>query len=180
MYFDAGARRSLHTHPTDQLLYFLEGEGVVGTRTERRIYRVGGMAVIPADEWHWHGATPTSPMCHLSMPGGPSVWGARGADARLGHLHGIEGPRVTALLLEIVETFDDDPAGTPSVPGAPRDRADNGRIPDLLERAARQRPEVRIDLGSGDPRARHRSAACARGARPRAKTCGAPSSATGR
>jgi quercetin dioxygenase-like cupin family protein len=62
VYFDAGARTIPHTHSTDQLLYFLEGEGVVGTLSERRIYRVGGMAFIPADEWHWHGATPTSPM----------------------------------------------------------------------------------------------------------------------
>jgi quercetin dioxygenase-like cupin family protein len=75
VFFDAGARTIPHTHSTDQLLYFLEGEGVVGTRAERRIYRPGGMAVIPADEWHWHGATPTSATCHLSIrPGGPSVW----------------------------------------------------------------------------------------------------------
>lgn len=75
VFFDAGARTIPHTHSTDQLLYFLEGEGVVGTREERRGYRPGGMAVIPANEWHWHGATPTSSTCHLSIrPGGPSVW----------------------------------------------------------------------------------------------------------
>jgi quercetin dioxygenase-like cupin family protein len=75
VFFDPGARTLPHTHSTDQLLYFLEGEGVVGTRTGRRVFAVGGMAVIPADEWHWHGATPTSSMCHLSIrPGGPSVW----------------------------------------------------------------------------------------------------------
>lgn len=75
VFFDAGARTMPHTHSTDQLLYFLEGEGVVGTLEERRGYRPGGMAVIPANEWHWHGATPTSSTCHLSIrPGGPSVW----------------------------------------------------------------------------------------------------------
>ena len=75
VFFEAGARTIPHTHSTDQLLYFLEGEGVVGTQADRRLYRAGGMAVIPADEWHWHGATPTSPTCHLSIrPGGPSVW----------------------------------------------------------------------------------------------------------
>jgi quercetin dioxygenase-like cupin family protein len=75
VFFDAGARTIPHTHSTDQLLYFLEGEGVVGTEAERRRYPPGGMAVIPADTWHWHGATPASPMCHLSIrPGGPSVW----------------------------------------------------------------------------------------------------------
>ncbi|MGZ8565542.1 MAG: cupin domain-containing protein [Actinomycetota bacterium] len=75
VFFDPGARTMPHTHATDQLLSFLEGEGVVGTRGERRRYRPGGLAVIPANEWHWHGATPTSAMCHLSIrPGGPSVW----------------------------------------------------------------------------------------------------------
>jgi quercetin dioxygenase-like cupin family protein len=75
VFFDAGARTIPHTHATDQLLYFLDGEGVVGSRAERRIYRAGGMAVVPADEWHWHGATPSSSTCHLSIrPGGPSVW----------------------------------------------------------------------------------------------------------
>lgn len=75
VFFDAGARTIPHTHSTDQLLYFLEGEGVVGTEAERRLHRAGGMSVIPAGEWHWHGATPNAAMCHLSIrPGGPSVW----------------------------------------------------------------------------------------------------------
>jgi quercetin dioxygenase-like cupin family protein len=75
VFFDAGARTMPHTHSTDQLLVFVEGEGVVGTRGERRIFRAGGSAFIPADEWHWHGATPASSMCHLSIrPGGPSTW----------------------------------------------------------------------------------------------------------
>ena len=75
VFFEAGARTMPHVHSTDQLLVFVEGEGVVGTQEARRIYRVGEMAAIPADEWHWHGATPDSSVCHLSIrPGGPSVW----------------------------------------------------------------------------------------------------------
>jgi quercetin dioxygenase-like cupin family protein len=75
VFFNAGARTLPHTHSTDQLLHFVEGEGVVGTRDERRRYVAGGSALIPANEWHWHGATPDSPMCHLSIrPGGPSSW----------------------------------------------------------------------------------------------------------
>lgn len=75
VFFEAGARTMPHTHSTDQLLYFLEGEGIVGTLADRRLYRTGGMAVIPANEWHWHGATPASGTSHLSIrPGGPSVW----------------------------------------------------------------------------------------------------------
>jgi quercetin dioxygenase-like cupin family protein len=75
VFFDAGARTMPHTHATEQLLYFVDGEGVVGVEGARRLYRPGGMAVVPANTWHWHGATPTSSMTHLSIrPGGPSVW----------------------------------------------------------------------------------------------------------
>ena len=75
VYFEAGARTKPHTHSTDQLLVFLEGEGVVADRGVRRRYRAGGMAVVPAGEWHWHGATPETGTCHLSIrPGGPSAW----------------------------------------------------------------------------------------------------------
>lgn len=75
VFFDAGARTMPHTHSTEQLLYFVDGEGVVGVEGIRRRYRPGGMALIPANAWHWHGATPASPMTHLSIrPGGPSTW----------------------------------------------------------------------------------------------------------
>lgn len=75
VFFEAGARTLPHTHSTEQLLYFLDGEGIVATRAERRLYGPGGMALVPPGEWHWHGATPSSAMCHLSIrPGGPSAW----------------------------------------------------------------------------------------------------------
>ncbi|MGH2640088.1 MAG: cupin domain-containing protein [Actinomycetota bacterium] len=75
VYFDAGSRTKPHIHSTEQLLYFLEGEGIVADRTARRRYRPGGMAVIPAGEWHWHGAAQDHATCHLSIrPGGPSRW----------------------------------------------------------------------------------------------------------
>lgn len=75
VFFDAGSRTKPHTHSTEQLLYFLDGEGIVGDREGRRTFRAGGMAVIPAGEWHWHGATPERATSHLSIrPGGPSSW----------------------------------------------------------------------------------------------------------
>lgn len=75
VFFDAGARTLPHTHSTDQLLYFFDGEGIVGTQDDKHLYQAGGMAMIPAGEWHWHGAVPTSPAGHLSIrPGGPSSW----------------------------------------------------------------------------------------------------------
>ncbi len=75
VFFEPGARTVPHTHRTAQLLYFLDGEGIVGTADERLLYGPGGMAHIPADEWHWHGATPARGTSHLSIrPGGPSSW----------------------------------------------------------------------------------------------------------
>jgi quercetin dioxygenase-like cupin family protein len=75
VYFDAGSRTKPHTHSTEQLLVFLEGEGIVADRTTRRRYRAGGLAVVPAGEWHWHGATADTATGHLSIrPGGPSAW----------------------------------------------------------------------------------------------------------
>jgi quercetin dioxygenase-like cupin family protein len=72
VFFDPGARTMPHTHSTDQLLYFLEGEGIVATRESRHRYLPGGMAVVPANAWHWHGAIDAAPACHLSIrPGGP-------------------------------------------------------------------------------------------------------------
>jgi quercetin dioxygenase-like cupin family protein len=75
VFFDPGARTVPHWHTTGQLLCFLDGEGIVGTHQERRLFRTGGMAYIPSERWHWHGATPTSGASHLSIrPGGSSAW----------------------------------------------------------------------------------------------------------
>lgn len=94
VYFDAGSRTKPHTHSTDQLLYFLEGQGVVADRTARRRYLPGGMAVIPAGEWHWHGATPDQATCHLSIrPGGPSAWPPEVAMEDWDtYMEGVDGP----------------------------------------------------------------------------------------
>ncbi len=75
VFFDAGARTLPHAHATAQLLYFLEGEGIVGTEEERTLFRAGQMAFIPPGEWHWRGGTPATAACHLSIrPGGPTSW----------------------------------------------------------------------------------------------------------
>lgn len=75
VFFEAGARTIPHVHSTDQALYILEGEGIVATEHERRVVRAGDIAAIPAHIWHWHGATRTSAMAHLSMrPAGPTDW----------------------------------------------------------------------------------------------------------
>jgi quercetin dioxygenase-like cupin family protein len=75
VFFEPGARTRPHIHATDQALHVVEGEGVVATEQERRLIRTGDIVIIRAGQWHWHGATSTSAMCHLSArPVGPTDW----------------------------------------------------------------------------------------------------------
>ena len=77
VFFAPGARTRPHIHTTDQVLTVVEGEGIVATEQERRLIRPGDIVIIPGGQWHWHGATPASAMCHVSArPGGPTNWSA--------------------------------------------------------------------------------------------------------
>jgi len=74
--FSAGARTRPHIHKAGQILYITDGKGIVATDTERREVTVGDVVIIPPDTWHWHGATPDTPMSHfvLQEPGSDLVW----------------------------------------------------------------------------------------------------------
>lgn len=75
--FEPGARTRPHIHTTDQALHVVGGEGIVATEQERRLIRTGDIVIIRAGQWHWHGATQTSAMCHISArPAGPTDWSA--------------------------------------------------------------------------------------------------------
>ena len=77
VFFEPGARTRPHVHRSDQVLHVIDGQGIVATERERRIIRPGDIVIVPAGEWHWHGATQTSAMCHLSTrPAGPTEWNA--------------------------------------------------------------------------------------------------------
>src|SRR5436853_7701822 len=74
VFFDRGARTIPHIHEADQVLYFVEGEGIVATERERRVLRAGELAVIPGGTWPCHGATRPSVRCHIPIkPVGPST-----------------------------------------------------------------------------------------------------------
>jgi len=83
-YFSGSVRmQPLHTNQpagapeivADQVLYFVEGEGLVVTEGQRRTVRAGEIAVIPGGVWHWHGATKTSRTVHISIKAaGPTDW----------------------------------------------------------------------------------------------------------
>ena len=67
VFFSAGARTRPHVHPVEQTLHVVDGDGVVGVEGERWRIRAGDVIVVPAGLWHWHGATPDSAMCHVSI-----------------------------------------------------------------------------------------------------------------
>jgi quercetin dioxygenase-like cupin family protein len=77
VHFEAGGANLLHTHTFDQILYIVEGEGIVATETEEYRVRPGDIVVVPAGERHWHGATPKTAMAHLAIgvPGTTDVGG---------------------------------------------------------------------------------------------------------
>lgn len=65
--FAPGARNVFHTHTSEQILYVLEGEGIVATEDEEVVLGPGMLAYIPAGEKHWHGATKDSSFKHISI-----------------------------------------------------------------------------------------------------------------
>lgn len=65
--FEDGARTHWHTHPGEQILYVLEGEGRIGTAAAETHLAVGDVVYSPPGERHWHGAAAGRSMVHLSV-----------------------------------------------------------------------------------------------------------------
>ncbi len=72
VHFSAGARTRPHIHAKDQVLHFIQGRGIVATETEKTFFSAGDIVTVPGGTWHWHGATRTEAMSHVSIrqPGG--------------------------------------------------------------------------------------------------------------
>ncbi len=66
VYFSAGARTRPHIHHQDQVLQIIEGQGIVADETEKHVVSTGDVITIPRGMWHWHGATRTTAMSHIS------------------------------------------------------------------------------------------------------------------
>lgn len=66
--FAPGARSNWHTHPAGQSLYITKGCGLT-QRQSGPVMRVckGDAVYVPAGVRHWHGATDTTAMTHLSI-----------------------------------------------------------------------------------------------------------------
>ncbi|MEU5095619.1 cupin domain-containing protein [Streptomyces sp. NPDC020996] len=68
VHFAPGARTVWHRHPLGQTLLVTQGTGLVQCRGgEAHIIRAGDSVRIAPDEWHWHGASPTTFMTHLAI-----------------------------------------------------------------------------------------------------------------
>ncbi len=67
VFFEAGARNRPHTHAHEQTLLVLSGTSMVATETKKYRLSAGEVIAIPANVWHWHGATPDAPTCQISI-----------------------------------------------------------------------------------------------------------------
>jgi quercetin dioxygenase-like cupin family protein len=79
--FEPAARTAWHTHPKGQILIVTAGSGRVqreGGPIEE--IRPGDVVLIPADEKHWHGASPTAAMTHVAINEAPTKWMDKVAD----------------------------------------------------------------------------------------------------
>lgn len=87
--FAAGARTAWHTHPVGQTLIVTSGTGRIqfwgGAIQE---IRPGDVVTIPSGQKHWHGASPASPMTHISVQeqlnGKTSDWFEKVSDEQYG------------------------------------------------------------------------------------------------
>ncbi|HEX2054809.1 MAG TPA: cupin domain-containing protein [Actinomycetota bacterium] len=74
--FEPGARTDWHTHPDGQVLYVVNGAGLVQSADGQTAeISAGDVVYATPGERHWHGARPNSPMTHLSLTtGGATQW----------------------------------------------------------------------------------------------------------
>ncbi len=67
--FQDGARTRLHVHDSEQVVVVTAGAGIVATADAEHAISIGDVAVIPADEPHWHGAPRRGTVTQLSILG---------------------------------------------------------------------------------------------------------------
>jgi quercetin dioxygenase-like cupin family protein len=81
VHFTPGARTAWHSHEGGQILYVLEGKGLVQSRGDRLVeMHPGDVVHTPDREEHWHGAAPGQFMTHLSITEGTPRWGPHVTD----------------------------------------------------------------------------------------------------
>ena len=73
--FRPGGRTKWHTHTFEQGLVITEGRGIVANQAGEHVVEPGDVVIVPAGEKHWHGATESTAMAHVSIatPGDTTV-----------------------------------------------------------------------------------------------------------
>lgn len=67
-YLEPGVMTHWHSHPRGQLLYALDGVGLVQREGDDiKKVRAGDCVWFAPDERHWHGASAASPFSYISM-----------------------------------------------------------------------------------------------------------------
>ncbi len=67
VHFAAGARTMPHRHADGQHIIVTDGVGVVADENAVQVVRAGDVVTNPPGAWHWHGATPTTAMSHVTV-----------------------------------------------------------------------------------------------------------------
>ena len=65
--FSQGCTTGWHTHTCDQILVVTSGSGMVANEQQQQEIKVGDVVHIKAGERHWHGASATSPLSHITV-----------------------------------------------------------------------------------------------------------------
>ena len=83
--FEPGARSNWHSHPAGQLLLITEGIGYYQEKDKPiQLMHKGDVFKCPPNIEHWHGASLTSGMTHISIipnsEKGIAVWGRKVSD----------------------------------------------------------------------------------------------------
>lgn len=72
VHFQPGGRTRPHVHHSGQLLHVVSGTGMVATAEGRRVVEAGDVVAVMPGEWHWHGATPSTAMTHVTIQKNPT------------------------------------------------------------------------------------------------------------
>ncbi|HWL91276.1 MAG TPA: cupin domain-containing protein [Actinomycetota bacterium] len=86
VHFSPNARTHWHRHPGGQFLFGVSGRGRVRTKgAPGHVLEPGDVIHVDADEWHFHGGTPGTPLVHVAVNGGGAPeWGDAVTDDEYG------------------------------------------------------------------------------------------------
>ena len=57
----------MHIHSSDQVLFVTAGKGIIATEADHEVIGLEDVVHIPAQEKHWHGATPDFSFSHIAL-----------------------------------------------------------------------------------------------------------------